>query len=138
MHRYLVPAAAFTLAALVGGPAHADFKVQMPYVEYGELEIEHKGFATQGGGAPVRNNQDYIGELLYGVTPWWATGVEAEWQRDPGPDQKTRFQAYALENKFQFTEQGKYWADFGFFTELEHVPRKTSADEFTFGPIAAK
>jgi hypothetical protein len=138
MLRPLLATATLVFAGIAAAPAFADFKVQQPYVDYGELEIEHKGFATQGGGAGVRNNQDYIGELFYGVTPWWGTGVEGEWERDPGPGNPTRFQSYAWENRFQFTEQGKYWADFGFFTELEHVPRKTSADQLTFGPIVAK
>ena len=39
---------------------------------------------------------------------------------------------------FQFTPQGKYWADLGFFAEYAHAASRANADSFTFGPLIQK
>lgn len=135
--RYSTFFAALPLLA-VASAAHADFKVQVPYVDYRELELEHKGFASFDRKPELRNNQDYIAEIGYGLFPWLSTHVEGEWEREPGIGNPTRFRSYGWENVIQFTERGEYWADLGFFAEIEHQPRKSAPDETTFGPIVSK
>jgi hypothetical protein len=128
-------AAAFFLAA--GPVAHAEFKVRSPIVEYGELEIEHNGSLTFDKSKSGKNNgQSYTNEIEYGLLPWWKVEFEGEWEAEPG--ENLRYEATSFENVFQLTEQGKYWADFGFFAEYSHAASRSDADSFTFGPIVQK
>src|SRR5207249_1503751 len=46
--------------------------------------------------------------------------------------------ATAIENYFQLTPQGKYWADLAFFTEFERPSSSKSAPSVTFGPLIQK
>ena len=117
--------------------ARADFQVRYPTVEYGELEFEHNGSTTFDKPNSGRSNdQSYTNSIGYGVTPWWMVELEGEWAAPPG--QNLYFDALTLENIFQLTETGEYWADLGFFAELSHGMRRGDPDSVTFGPIAQK
>jgi hypothetical protein len=129
----------FAAALLLATPAAAsDFKVKLPYVDQGEIELEHKGIATFDRDPAKSDNQKLIGEIGYGVTDWWATKFEAEWEREEGPGHNLGTQAVAWENIFALTPQGKYLADVGFFVEMEHGIRRGANEEISFGPIVAK
>src|SRR3954454_3976849 len=87
---------------LLSTPASAsDFKVKLPYVDEGELELEHKGIATFDRDPAKSDNQKLIGEVGYGVTSWWATKLEADWERPEGPGGNLQTEAVAWENIFQ-------------------------------------
>ncbi|MFZ0692948.1 MAG: hypothetical protein WAN51_02155 [Alphaproteobacteria bacterium] len=125
--------------SLVGpGTARADFKVWTPDVNQGELAIENVGDL---GFDPNRNKtgeQSYTAETEYGVSPWWQTELEFEFERDPGPNQATNFSQLTSENLFQFTERGEYWLDTGFFAEYGQSMLKGNPNETTFGPVLRK
>lgn len=127
---------ALSLAA--HGAARADFKVWRPDVNLGELAVENIGDL---GFDPNRDKSGELSqtlELEYGVTPWWLTELEFEFDRDRGPQMGTRFSQLTTENLFQFTQRGEYWLDAGFFAEYGHAMLKRDPDETTFGPVLRK
>jgi hypothetical protein len=118
-------------------PAHAEFKLRYPQVEYREMEIEHNGDTTfDKANSGKSNNQSYTNEIEYGITPFLRLGLEGESAAPPG--RNLRYEGTALEGTFQLTPEGKYWADVGFFAEYEQAHVKDGANAFTFGPLIQK
>ena len=68
----------------------------------------------------------------------WHAELEFETDRDPGLGNHFKFEQLTFENRFQFTERGQYWVDFGFFAEYGHGMLQGMPDETTFGPIIRK
>jgi len=109
--------------------------VYYPSVEYGEREIDFKyGTAkakdSQGG---QRESAASLG-FGYGATQWWFTEAYVKYHKLPGD--KTGYDAFEWENKFQLTEPNQYFVDVGLITEIE-IPkeRRTEGYEFKFGPL---
>ncbi|HXQ53409.1 MAG TPA: hypothetical protein VN802_20115 [Stellaceae bacterium] len=124
------------LAAAWAGPARADFKVWTPDVNPGEIALESVGDYGHDIQRAKSGEQSYTQELEYGVTNWWQTELELEFNRAPGPGNTTDYSQLTTENLFQFTERGEYWMDAGFFFEYgqsSHAPNET-----TFGPVLRK
>jgi hypothetical protein len=135
--------AGFPLAAaaicLLGSetPAEAEFKVRSPVLDYREVEIEHNGDVTfDKSKSGKNNNQSYTHEIEVGLLPNWVIGLEGEMGAESGKN--FRYEATTVENYFQFTPQGQYWADLGFFAEYSRATRHTEADSVTFGPLIQK
>ena len=123
-------------ATVIAWPAQAEFKLRYPFVDYREIELEHNGDTTFDQRKSGNNNQSYTHEIEVGVTPFWLFGLEAE--TGAAPSENLRYQATTVENIFQLTPQGKYWADVGFFAEYSHAASRRDADSFTFGPLIQK
>jgi len=124
-------------AAATAPPAQAEFKLRYPYVDYREIELEHNGDTTfDKSKSGKNNNQSYTNEIEVGATPFWLFGLEAESAAPSGAN--LRYTATTVENIFQLTPQGKYWADLGFFAEYAHAASRRDADSFTFGPLIQK
>jgi hypothetical protein len=137
MRKILNLLAGGVLAGVVTTAAHAEFHVRSPTVVYREVEIEHNGSVTlDKKDSGLNHKQSYTTELAYGVTPWWKIGVEAETGADA--DQRFRYQATTLENMFQLTPQGEYWADLGLFAEYSQSARRGDPNTIEFGPVAQK
>jgi hypothetical protein len=132
----LLAGAALSLAATV--PARADFKVQQPDAETGEIAIEPLGDIGHDPLAAHSGEASFTEEFEYGVNGFWRTEIELEQERSAGPDQSVNFSQVTSENIFQFTERGEYWADAGFFAEFGKTTLADSPDETTFGPIFRK
>jgi hypothetical protein len=118
--------------------ARADFKVQMPDAETGELEIEPIGSYGMSGRPATDNEQSFVSEFGYGVNNFWHTELEFETNRPAGPGNHIKFTQITSENQLQFTERGEYWLDPGFFFEYGQVLSKGVPNETTFGPILRK
>jgi len=134
--KVLIAGAALSLATVV--PAAADFKVQTPDAETGEIAIEPLG---DYGHDPLRAHSGELSltqEFEYGVNGFWRTELELEQGRDAGPGQSFNFSQVTWENIFQFTERGQYWLDAGFFAEFGKATLQGNPNEFTFGPIFRK
>ena len=128
---------AFWWAAVFTLPAQAEFKVRYPIVEFRELDIEHNGSVTFDKRNSGKNNsQSYPTEIEFGFLPWWKIGLETNIEAQPG--QNIHYEATALENYFQLTPQGKYWADVAFFSEVERPSNRNGANAVTFGPLIQK
>ncbi|HVA13282.1 MAG TPA: hypothetical protein VNF99_08530 [Stellaceae bacterium] len=118
-------------------PARADFELHYPIIDYRELELEHNADTTfDQPKSGKNNNQSYTIELGYAPVPWWEPEIEGDLNAAPG--QNLSYSATTFENTFQLTEQGKYWADLGFFAEYSHVASKADADDIVFGPLIQK
>jgi len=118
--------------------AWADFKVWTPDVNEGELAVEHVGDAGFDPNADRSGERSYTAEVEYGITSWWQSELEFEFNRDPGPGQHLQFNQITSENLFQLTERGEYWLDAGFFAEYGHGMLANSPNETTFGPVLRK
>jgi hypothetical protein len=137
MRKILTMLAGGMLAGVVATAAHAEFHVRSPIVDYREIEIEHNGSVSlDKPSSGLNHKQSYTTELGYGVTPWWMVSVEAEFGADS--DQQVRYQATSLENMFQLTPQGEYWADLGLFVEYSQSARRGDPNTIEFGPVAQK
>jgi len=110
------------------GDARADFKVRSPIVDYREIEVETNGALT------TRRDFGETFAIGAGVLPWWLVELEAETQAAPG--ERLEYAATTLESTFQFTPQGKYWADLSAFVEYSKAARHGDPDTITFGPLA--
>ena len=128
--------AAFSLVACVVAPhAHADPDdyVATPAVEYGEREVELR----MGTSSPTDEDPRQSAASLafgYGVTPWWFTEVYGKWHRSGA----TSFDAFEWENRFQLTEPGEYFADFGLLVEIERPRDRDEGYELRIGPLLQK
>lgn len=127
---------ALALAAVA--PARADFKVWTPDVNQGEMAVENIGDAGFDPNRAKSGEQSNTAEFEYGLTRWWQTELEAEFNRAPGPGQATYFNQLTSENLFQFTERGEYWLDAGFFAEYGRALLRDAANETTMGPVLRK
>jgi len=112
--------------------AGVDDYVRVPAVEYGEREIDFKY-----GTAKLKDDEGRLiaGSLGFGwgATPWWFTEAYVKYHKEPGD--KTKYDAWEWENKFQITEPNKYFVDVGFFIEIE-VPRdRNEGYELVWGPL---
>ena len=116
--------------------ARADFQVRSPIVEYREFEFEHNGSVTLDSKSDLNKDQSYTFSLGLGVTPFWKIELEGETEAPPG--ENLRYTATTLENIFQLTPPGKYWADLGFFFEYSQGTLRDSTNTVKFGPIVQK
>lgn len=126
------------LSLVSAGSARADFKVWTPDVNPGELAVENLGDVGSDPNRAKSGEQSYTSEFEYGITRWWQSELELEFNRDPGSGQDTYFNQITSENLFQFTERGEYWLDAGFFAEYGQSLLKNTASETTFGPVLRK
>ncbi len=117
--------------------ARADLYVRSPLVEYRELEFEHYGFyGLDRKGSPFDGGQSYVAAVGYGVLPFWKVEVEPETGNLPGG--AVRYLATTIENTFQLTPDGKYFANLGLFVEYTHSAVDHLPSSFAFGPIIQK
>lgn len=127
------------LACLCFAPrARADFKVWTPDVQLGEVALENVGDAGKDPSSARSGEQSHTLEAEYGVTSWWQTELELEFNRAPGPGQDTAFDQLTTENLFQFTERGEYAVDAGFFAEYGQSEQTGHPNEITLGPVLRK
>jgi hypothetical protein len=125
--------AAAALASPVAAFAGPSDYVYVPNVEYGEREIDFKAGSWKLRDEPVRESAASLGFGL-GVTPWWFTEAYLKYAKASG--ERTRYDAFEWENKFQLTEPNQYPVDFGLITEIE-IPkeRREEGYELRIGPL---
>ena len=111
-------------------PAYAGKKVYSPIVETGEIELETTGVYDMDHRKDKNAAQEYKNAIGYGVTDRWATELYGEFERQPKEDEDeniklsgVKFTNLEWENRYQLTEQGKYWLDAGIYFAWE-VPMR--------------
>lgn len=143
-HRGRLARVALGILAAAGGElavlpaAQADLKIFYPIVDYHEFEFEHNGDTTfDKPNSGKSNNQSYTFDVIgYAPVRWWEPELELETGAAPGTN--LTYGATTLENIFQLTPQGKYWADLGFYAEYSHAASSADPDSITFGPLVQK
>ena len=122
---------AFMLCFLLSGTAFAnpaDY-IFTPVVEYGEREIDFTAGTVLPHG---RNREQGVGlGYGYGAKEYWFTEVSLK-QEDSGSSDANLAE---WENKFQFTETGRYPVEVGFITELEAPLDRDARWDLTMGPL---
>lgn len=122
--------------ALIAHTSHAGIdKVYGPTVEAGEIELEMRGIYAIDSNAARDGAQKSKIALGYGIRP--RIFVEGYLLFEKPANGDYTLEAYELETKFQLTEQGHYFADFGLLTEFEKT-RGKDAWEFKIGPLIQK
>lgn len=136
--RLKLPVAIAAILGMAGGTANADdFIVYSPHVTKGQNELELRGFAFRDGSPDLNGTGGYELSVSRGVTDWWKPELYlGRFERNPG--EPTRFVGYELENTFQLTDNGKYWADLGFLFSYEYNKDRGATDAVEFGPLLEK
>lgn len=134
---YLRGVSAVLVLSMTGiGNVHADIdKVYGTTVEQGELEVELRGVHVIDDDFGREGDSTMKIGVGYGAgARWFVEGyLEVEDTRGENPE----IEAYELENRFQLTEQGEYFADFGLLVEVEKV-RELDIIELKGGPLIQK
>ena len=117
----------FISAKTLAGPA--DY-LYYPVVTKGEREIDFK-FGTSKDKSGTRTT---VSKLGYGFTPtdYWFTEIYAKHEKE-GSDKQPQIE---WENKFQFTETGKYRFEVGMIQELELPVEKNQPYQLKLGPAS--
>lgn len=110
-------------------------KVYSPLVELGEIELEMRGLLVEDRDASRDGAQKTKLGLGYGITS--RIFIEGYLEFEKPANGGYELEAYEFEAKFQLSEQGQYFADFGLLTELEKV-RQADEWEFKIGPLIQK
>lgn len=125
-HSYLI-AGIIATAMLLGTQAFADGtavdKIYSPYVEALEQEIEYRIIVQNDADNTLDGAQ--IHRLGFGMswTDRWFSELYLIGERSN--EESFSIEAYELETKWQLTEQGEYWADWGLLFELEAEREKS-------------
>jgi len=131
-------AAAIAAMLAVSMPRDAEaapFKVYSPNVVKGENEIEYRGFRDFDDDSSRDGAEKHKLGVGRGFTDFWFSEIYSVYEREPGGSYE--HEAIEWENRFQLTEQGKYWADFGLLVEYEATPHG-NPDELVIAPIIEK
>ena len=131
--------AALLLVGLISVPqsARADYRIDQPYAEEGEYEVEYEGFVARDKQHDRDNQQGHLVSLGYGVNEFWHVEVGGNLVRDPGAG-PSRFAGSDIENIFQLTEAGEYWADWGLLAKYAWASARGEADQVEVEPILRK
>jgi len=118
---YIVPALLVSAQSLADG-AVVD-KIYDPYVYAMERELEYRVIVQNDDKKALDNLQIH----RLGLGKSWSDRVFSELYLIAVQTNENSFSvdAYELETKWQLTEQGQYWADFGMLFELEWIPGET-------------
>ena len=110
-------------------------KVHLPTVVQGELEFELLGGYQWWHDNEADRERQLVGEIGYGLTPWWKTEIGVGTTRVPNESYK--LDEVEWENIFALTEPGRYWLDFGLFAEFayDHPERRNA---IALGPMFQK
>ena len=103
----MVLLAALLLGAAVTGPlprsAHAaDFKINPPSMDQGEVSLEDNSAVIVSRGGSTDSTHSHFAELGYGITDFWWTEIEGHWESG---DDGFKFRTVDFENAFRLIRQ---------------------------------
>ncbi len=129
---------AFLTSAVMLLFSHNSYALEIysPYVEKGMMEIESKNrfdVDSRQGQGEFRQHQVAVG---YGLTSRWQAELYGEMEKESGHGYK--YTATEIENIFQLTEMGEYWADVGLQASYEFAHPKGSSDKTEVFLLLAK
>jgi hypothetical protein len=131
-----VPVAAVALLLLTSVvQADPAAKVHLPAVVQGEVEFELLGGYQWWHNREDNHERQFVGELGYGITPWWKTELGIGTTRVPGESYK--LDEVEWENTFALTEPGQYWLDLGLFAEFAY-DHPEGRNAIALGPMFQK
>lgn len=117
--------------------AENDYIIYSPRVVEGQSEVETYGFYTLDGRSNLNTASGQNISIAHAFTSWWKTELYVgEFNRDPGGS--THPSGYELENTFQLTAPGEYWADIGFLAAYAYAKQPGLGNSLEFGPLFEK
>lgn len=134
----VVPIAALIfLVRTEAARADNDYIVYSPHVVQGQSEVETYGFYSLDSRSNLNTANGQNISIAHAYTSWWKTELYvAEFNRDPGGS--THPSGYELENTFQLTAPGEYWADVGFLASYAYNKQPGLGNSLEFGPLFEK
>jgi hypothetical protein len=135
----LAIAALAIMLGLGANTAHADndFIVYSPSVIQGQSEVEVYGFNSQDGRSNLNGASGYNISAAHTFTSWWKAEVYVgQFSRPAGGT--THPSGYELENTFQLTSEGEYWANLGLLASYAHSKQEGVPSVVEFGPLLEK
>lgn len=112
-------------ALAAAGPAQADeYKIYSPLVVRGENELELRGYDAQDSSPQINGDQQYRLSVGRGITSYWAVELYDILANPPGGNLHSH--KVEMENRFQLTPMGEYWANLGLLQGLE-IPTEAGA-----------
>lgn len=124
MKRILVPLFLVTALLAESNRVAADAeigRVYHPYVEPMEREIEWRSNIVDDPDSENINDQKHWLAAGFSISERWFVEAYVIGEKDNG--ESLQIEGFELEAKWQLTEQGEYWADWGMLFEIE---RETS------------
>lgn len=131
-----VPALVLAAALAVAAPARAaDFKLNPPSIEEGEIDLEDNSAVLADRGRSGDAGQTHFGELGYGIRDYWWTEVEIH---SDNADNGLRLRTLDFENAIRLQPQGEYWPESAVFLEYDHAIDGESPETATVGGVFRK
>jgi hypothetical protein len=132
-HRILATAIVVVgwMVLLMPTQAWAQFYVNQPEVEKGEIELEEHGAIFSGAGADERLRQSHELEAYYGLTDRWLLITEGFFEQPIGEN----LEATELEMGGQYELVKREGDGFDAAFRTIYAATKDEADELLFGPI---
>lgn len=116
-------------AMMVPVEAQAAKRVYAPYVEEGELELELRGSYDVDDNSAKDGAQKHKISLGYGLTDKWFAEVYGEYEKSGVNGSDLDFTALEIENRFQLSEAGEHWLDYGLLVEYKMAMEDNEADK---------
>jgi hypothetical protein len=132
-------AALAALLSLGANLAYADndFIVYSPSVIQGQSEVEVYGFNAQDARNTLNGASGYNIAIAHTFTRWWKAEVYVgQFNRAAGGVMHPS--GYELENTFQLTSPGEYWANLGLVASYAHSRETGVPSVVEFGPLFEK
>lgn len=120
---------------LISANAHA-LNVYSPYVEKGIMEIESENRFDFDDRSSEDNFRQHKFEFGYGLTSKWKMEIIGELEKEN--QRGYEYSATEVENIFQLTEVGQYWADVGVLASYEFAHPTGSSDKIEAFLLVAK
>ncbi len=117
------------------GAEAVELKINQPSMDAGEIAIEDNSAVTTNGLRPQNARQAHFGELGYGVTDYWWTEIEGNWES--GPD-GLRLRTVDIENAVRVQEQDDWRPETAIFLEYDQAVARGSADTATIAALLRK
>ncbi len=121
---------------LLSGTAWANKTVDAPYVEKGEAYAEWKGGILADDDDDVDGTWVQETNFGYGVTDFWNVEIGGAFEHDGADGGNTEFTTLVIDNRFELTQPGEYFVDFGF--SVAYGATKDGPDELEAKLLFAK
>jgi hypothetical protein len=123
-------------AAAIAPPADAaDLRIFSPIVEEGHVELENNSAVTFDRSAKRNDQQSHFGEMGYGVTDFWRTEIEGNWNNGDG---SLGLRTLDNENIVSLLNDDAHRFHFGLVEEYDHAIVGHTPDTLTLGTLFQK
>ena len=127
--------AALVVAGVAGMAHAADFKINPPSIDQGEVSFENNSAVILSRGRSTDSTHSHFAELGYGVADFWWTEIEGHWES--GED-GFKFRSVDFENAFRLIRQGSWWPETALFVEYDQATVAQSTNTATLGGLFRK